>query len=139
MIPDTGKNNDSKSQILKHFILDPIDGSCFNSETKSQILKGILNKVVSEPTECSDIVRKTAQPRKSPSIENITLTSCGITLHVIFFEEKAYMTSTEISELFPKWNKKDLLLKMLKLKKFKSEDIFINPDEHQELYESCVM
>lgn len=138
MIPDT-VNNDSKSQILKNFILDPIGGNCSNGESLSQILNGNLKNVVQNPSECSDIVRKAVPPGKSPSIQNITLSSCDVTIHVICFEEKAYMTSTEISELFPKWNKKDLLLKMLKLKKIKSDDIFINPEEHLELYELCVI
>ena len=75
---------------------------------------------------------------ESTYVESLTLSS-NITIHVIVWENKAYMTSKEISELFPKWNQKDVLLKMLKLKKFKSEDIFIHPDEHQELFELCIM
>ena len=75
---------------------------------------------------------------ESTYVESLTLSS-NITIHVIVWENKAYMTSKEISELFPKWNQKDVLLKMLKLKKFKSEDIFIQPDEHQELFELCIM
>ena len=75
---------------------------------------------------------------ESTYVESLTLSS-NITIHVIVWENKAYMTSKEISELFPKWNQKDVLIKMLKLKKFKSEDIFIQPDEHQELFELCIM
>ena len=75
---------------------------------------------------------------ESTYVESLTLSS-NITIHVIVWENKAYMTSKEISELFPKWNQKDVLLKMLKLKKFKSEDIFIHPDEHTELFELCIM
>ena len=75
---------------------------------------------------------------ESTYVESLTLSS-NITIHVVVWENKAYMTSKEISELFPKWNQKDVLIKMLKLKKFKSEDIFIQPDEHQELFELCIM
>ena len=98
------------------------------SEKKSENLKPSPEK------ECDDVKSK-----KIISVKTFTLSSYSDSFHVIIWEEKAYMTSTEISELVPKWNKKDLLVKMLKLKKFKSDDIFVHPNENQELFEQCIM
>ena len=100
------------------------------SENKNSHFK----KISKPPSDDASVEER----KESTYVESITLNS-DVTVHIIVWENKAYMTSTEISLLFPKWNQKDVLLKMLKLKKFKSEDIFVYPDEHQELFELCIM
>ena len=72
-------------------------------------------------------------------IDTISLKSHSEDIHVIHINGRPFMTSCEISELFPKWKKQDLLKKMLKLKKVKYESLEIKSDKYEELFEECIV
>ena len=50
----------------------------------------------------------------------------------------AFLTSADISNLFPKWKKRDLLAKMIELKKVRFERITVEREESGELFEQLL-
>ena len=62
-------------------------------------------------------------------------------LHIISLEEEEdkYVTSAEISLMIPKFKKRDVLQKMLQLKKQIIPRIVIEQDNHQSLWEECIV
>ena len=73
----------------------------------------------------------------------------GDNLHVINLDRSlaissgdhlgAYLTSADISQLFPKWKKRDLLAKMIDLKKLSGfQSLLVNREENDELFEQLL-
>ena len=65
----------------------------------------------------------------------------GHMLHIFSLMKKPYLISTEVSMLFPKWKKKDLLSKMIKLKKQNIPTLVISrlAEDHEWFLEQCVI
>lgn len=62
-----------------------------------------------------------------------------ISLRLLHLNGKVYLTSQEISQLFPGWKGQDLLMKMLRLKKKKTNSLQIRQEDYPELFEECLM
>ena len=62
-------------------------------------------------------------------------------LHIITLEEEEdkYVTSAEISMMIPKFKKRDVLQKMLQLRKQIIPRFVVEQDNHQSLWEECIV
>ena len=60
-------------------------------------------------------------------------------IHVIFYEGKKYITSTEASRLIPRFKGRDVLQKMLKLHKMQIIPFVAKKEACKELFEECII
>ena len=67
----------------------------------------------------------------------------GHILHIFNLKEKPYISSAEVSSLFPRWKKKDHLRKMMKLKKQNIPCVEISrisaQEDHEWFFEQCLI
>ncbi len=74
-------------------------------------------------------------------LHRVTLDATGegdctapVVVHVINAGGRAFLVSAEISRLFPRWKKRDLLGRMVALKKEVYETVVVNPNDHEDLF-----
>ncbi len=100
-------------------------------------------EVSSAPKPASPIVAAAAAAGLN-LLKRVTLDRTGsdcpapIVLHLINLSGRAYLSSAEISQLFPRWKKRDLLQQMLDLKKKKLDSVVAAKDTHDELFEQAI-
>merc|ERR1719509_235959 len=74
--------------------------------------------------------------KKMKHIHPINLT--GYNVHVVVLDKAAWMTSFQISQFVPNWKGRDILTRMLKLKRMLVESVLVTSESHPELYQAMV-
>lgn len=109
---------------------------------EDQKLSGEKSSVsTSMPTAAFESARgSTPMPSdKDWRIQTCLLNGGSLIIHLIIMNGKGYMTTAEISSLFPAWKGQDLLVRMLKLNKHPFTTLTVNQSDHRELFEQCLM
>jgi len=74
--------------------------------------------------------------KEMKGIQPMNLT--GYKVHVVVLDKMAWMTSFQISKFVPNWKGRDILTRMLKLKRMSVESVLVTSENHPALYKAMV-
>lgn len=122
--------------VLETFIPDSESKSAFSPIRKPA--PGIGTVALSQALR--PIAVKTTLPeQRTPVVVETVRFIEGRESHVIFMNGRLFMTSAEISALIPKFKSKDVLVKMLRLKKAKIDCVTASSQAYEDLFEKCIL